>query len=70
MNDSVLRGPSSLRWFAVVSSFQQGTGESGGEGVLTAAFDGMHGWFWRNRTDQVVTITLRVEGDFEELREM
>jgi hypothetical protein len=51
-------------------SYAKGQGESGGEGVLTAEFDGMHGWFWRNRTDQVVTITLRAEGDFEEMREM
>ncbi len=51
-------------------SYAKGQGESGGEGVLIAAFDGMHGWFWRNRTDQVVTITLRAEGEFEELREM
>jgi hypothetical protein len=51
-------------------SYAKGQGESGGEGVLTAEFDGMHGWFWRNRTNQVVTITLRAEGDFEEMREM
>jgi hypothetical protein len=51
-------------------SYAKGQGESGGEGVLTAAFDGMHGWFWRNRTDQVVTITLRAEGEFDEMREM
>jgi len=51
-------------------SYAKGTGESGSKGVLTAAFDGMHGWFWRNRTDQVVTITLRAQGEFEELREM
>ena len=39
------------------------------EGVLTAAFDGLHGWLWTNGTDQVLTVTLRVEGDFQELRE-
>ena len=32
-------------------SYAKGNGEGGGEGVLTAAFDGWHGWFWRNRTD-------------------
>lgn len=51
-------------------SYRKGTAEDGDEGLLTAEFDGMHGWFWRNRTDAPVTITLRVEGDFEELREM
>ena len=34
------------------------------EGTLEAAFDGYHGWFWRNRTKKDVTVTLRVEGDY------
>ena len=38
------------------------------EGVLTAAMDGAHGWFWRNRTDQPVTITLRTSGDYTEIK--
>ena len=33
------------------------------EGVLVAAFDGKHGWFWRNRTREAVTVTLRASGD-------
>ncbi|MDI5992888.1 transmembrane anchor protein [Pseudomonas sp. MDMC216] len=33
-------------------------------GVLEAAFDGKHGWFWRNRTDKSVTVTLRTQGDY------
>ena len=38
------------------------------EGVLTAAFDGSHGWFWRNRSGKPVTVTLRVNGDFARLK--
>ena len=38
------------------------------EGVLTAAFDGNHGWFWRNRTDKPVTITLRTSGAYTEIK--
>lgn len=34
------------------------------KGVLEAAFDGKHGWFWRNRTNEPVTVTLRTEGDY------
>ncbi|MNZ85393.1 hypothetical protein D3C78_1041820 [compost metagenome] len=34
------------------------------QGVLVAAFDGKHGWFWRNRTNQTVKLTLRTEGDY------
>jgi len=33
------------------------------EGVLIAAFDGNHGWFWRNRTPKSLTVTLKVSGE-------
>lgn len=33
-------------------------------GILEAAFDGHHGWFWRNRTKQPVTVTLLTEGEY------
>jgi hypothetical protein len=33
------------------------------EGVLVAAFDGNHGWFWRNRTSKTFTVTLKVNGE-------
>jgi hypothetical protein len=32
-------------------------------GELKAAFDGSHGWFWRNRTPQPITVTLSVNGE-------
>lgn len=38
------------------------------EGELTAAFTGSHGWFWRNRTGEPVTITLKTEGDYSEVK--
>lgn len=34
-------------------------------GVITAAFGGHHGWFWRNRSGETVTITLQTSGDYE-----
>lgn len=34
------------------------------KGILEAAFDGKHGWFWRNRTNKPVTVTLRTEGNY------
>lgn len=37
------------------------------ENSLTAAFDGQHGWFWRNRTGKALTVTLTVTGDYEKL---
>lgn len=33
------------------------------EGVLIAAFDGNHGWFWRNRTSNTLTVILKVNGE-------
>ncbi|MDP3540933.1 MAG: transmembrane anchor protein [Elusimicrobiota bacterium] len=37
--------------------------EQKSDGVLTAAFDGNHGWFWRNRTSNTLTVTLKVNGE-------
>jgi hypothetical protein len=37
-------------------------------GELEAAFDGAHGWFWRNRSGEPVDIVLRVRGDFTDVR--
>lgn len=48
-------------------SYEKGRGVPGQSGVLTAAFSGNHGWFWRNRSDAPVTVTLNVRGDYERL---
>lgn len=48
-------------------SYEQGRGVEGQTGELTAAFTGNHGWFWRNRTDAPVTITLRTGGQYREV---
>ena len=34
------------------------------KGELVAAFDGKHGWFWRNRTNETVKLTLRTDGEY------
>lgn len=49
-------------------SYEKGRGVPGDEGELEAAFDGNHGWFWRNRTDRDVTMTLRTEGAYVEMK--
>ncbi|PLC47884.1 hypothetical protein CR159_21145 [Pollutimonas subterranea] len=49
-------------------SYEKGRGVAKDEGVLDAAFDGNHGWFWRNRTESDVTVTLRTNGDYAELK--
>lgn len=33
-------------------------------------FEGRHGWFWRNRTDGVITVTLKTNGDYQEIKEL
>jgi hypothetical protein len=33
-------------------------------GELVAAFDGNHGWYWRNRTGNEVTVTLKTDGEY------
>ena len=48
-------------------NYNKGKAVKKDEGVMTAAFDGKHGWFWRNRSKQTVTVTLEVSGDYSEL---
>ncbi len=50
------------------TSYKAARGVSGDEGVLTAGFDGAHGWFWRNRGAADITITLRTSGAYSEIR--
>lgn len=51
-------------------SYKQGRGAAGDEGVLTAEGDGGHGWFWRNRGAKDVTITLKTNGAYVEIKRM
>jgi len=39
------------------------------EGSIDAAFDGSHGWWWRNRTDGPMTITLKTKGEYTEIKQ-
>jgi hypothetical protein len=45
-------------------SYEKGRAVPGQEGALEAAFDGKHGWFWRNRGKAPVTVILRTEGAY------
>lgn len=51
-------------------SYEKGRGVPGAEGVLEAAFDGNHGWYWRNRGDSPVTVTLRTNGAYSDIKRM
>lgn len=37
------------------------------KGTIEAAFDGKHGWFWRNRTEADVTMSLRTKGAYSDI---
>ncbi len=45
-------------------SFEKST-KSEAKGSLTATFAGTHGWYWKNTTNETITITLQVAGDYE-----
>jgi len=44
--------------------------EQSKEGVIEAAFDGNHGWFWRNRTKETITVTLKTNGEYTDIKHM
>ncbi len=50
--------------------YGKGRNETQQSGTLKAAFDGKHGWFWRNRTENPVSVTLEVEGQFSEMKKV
>jgi hypothetical protein len=54
----------------VFHSYKKGRGATADTGAFVAVFDGQHGWFWRNRTREVVTITLRTEGEYRALKRL
>lgn len=35
---------------------------------MVGAFAGRHGWFWRNRGREPVTVTLRIRSDYQNLK--
>ena len=47
--------------------YDRGRGATDGQGSFKAPFPGEHGWFWRNRDNADVTITLQLRGDYGEI---
>ncbi|AIG03393.1 MAG: transmembrane anchor protein [Pseudomonadales bacterium RIFCSPLOWO2_12_60_38] len=45
-------------------SYSKGKQVKSDKGEFTAIFDGTHGWFWRNRSNNDVTIALKTNGDY------
>lgn len=48
--------------------YGKGKESKGENGTLVAAFDGSHGWFWRNRSPGTVTITLKTQGAYNAIK--
>lgn len=47
------------------TSYWQGRNEPAAKGAFEAPFDGTHGWYWRNRGDETVTIVLQTSGFYD-----
>jgi hypothetical protein len=47
------------------TSYWQGRNEPAANGAFEAPFDGTHGWYWRNRGDETVTIVLQTSGFYD-----
>lgn len=50
-------------------TYEKGRGSTGDEGEIVAAFDGEHGWFWRNRDSSDATVTVQVRGEYTEFKD-
>lgn len=49
-------------------SYVKGRGVPADEGELVAAFTGNHGWYWRNRGQADVKLTLRTRGAYSDIQ--
>ncbi|MGS1016121.1 hypothetical protein [Allosphingosinicella humi] len=50
------------------TSYEKGT-STGASGTFRAPFDGTHGWYWRNRTGEPITITVTANGQFQKFEQ-
>lgn len=48
--------------------YEQGKGVPGASGEIVAAFNGNHGWFWRNRGTSNVSVTVRTNGAYADIK--
>jgi hypothetical protein len=49
-------------------TYEKGRGSRGSEGEIVAAFDGNHGWFWRNRDKTPLAVTLKLRGAYSAIK--
>jgi len=49
--------------------YDRGRGATEGAGTIEAPFAGEHGWFWRNRDDAEIMVTLQLRGAYAQVIE-
>lgn len=49
------------------SSYWKDRDQTESHGSFVAPFDGVHGWYWKNRGSEPVTVTVKVSGYFDKL---
>lgn len=47
--------------------YEKGTADKK-EGTLEAAFEGNHGWYFKNRNSEPVTFTLKIDGEYSSVK--
>ncbi|MGB0944043.1 MAG: transmembrane anchor protein [Marinomonas sp.] len=48
--------------------YSKGKGVTEDKGLIQAAFDGYHGWFWRNRSGKQVSLTINFTGEYTKVK--
>jgi hypothetical protein len=49
-------------------SYAKGRNVTSDKGILEAAFDGNHGWYWRNRSQKNIKVVLTTKGTYQEIK--
>jgi len=52
------------------TTYKKGRMTNSDNGEFKAEFDGYHGWFWRNRNTEAVTVILETDGQYIQIKRM
>jgi len=52
------------------TTYKKGRMTSSDTGEFKAEFDGYHGWFWRNRNSEAVTVILETDGQYIQIKRL
>ena len=51
------------------TSYWKENQQSAGQGTLIARFEGTHGWYWQNMSEEAVMVTVEVSGFYQNIYE-